>query len=273
MLIDKNRGYTVQLETFSEEIIISTSVNYTELLRANSFRLSLSMDTPIQWYSPRVWSYDIYMNQSHFYLLYDHIALLTDLLADWGASSLSAMEFIYTLVNNMACSSTSDTIPKTASSHPTIIKSACVRDSSSPSHPQSPIQSSASISDAASMKAMPAQLPSKFSSYAEYEQYHFIPYDTKYKIHALDFKLYLCVNQHNVINRPNDLADNSMTTTMWSYVYMYIYYLGFFVVYASRFECSFEYLYSQPQPISSVTSFNISVSILIHSEFYHASIL
>ncbi|KAI9220134.1 hypothetical protein BC828DRAFT_415928 [Blastocladiella britannica] len=136
MIVQEVVGYTIATRLSLQGINIATSVNYAELLKASSLELNLSQPAPQQWNAARTWDIGVQVSSPTLFLLRDHITLLQDLTADWGAPDV-------------------------------------------PSLPE----------------------PNPLAA--------FVSYTYAVNLSLLDVNLYLCINDHQVIDLPNDIAQNN----------------------------------------------------------------
>jgi hypothetical protein len=82
-MIATDAGYDTLFELHLDTVEISTSVNYSELLKAGLCRVSCQMPSPLKWEDLHQWTFNVTLAQTEIYLLRDHITLLTDLIKDW----------------------------------------------------------------------------------------------------------------------------------------------------------------------------------------------
>jgi hypothetical protein len=80
-----SRGYQNKLDVDVASTEISSSVNHGLLWRSGSIALDCDLSAPIAWNTLRTWMFNIKCRDLELFLLRDHLFLLTDLVADWGA--------------------------------------------------------------------------------------------------------------------------------------------------------------------------------------------
>ncbi|KAF1913034.1 hypothetical protein BDU57DRAFT_342824 [Ampelomyces quisqualis] len=79
------QGFQNKLHVDVASTEISSSVNHGLLWRSGSIALSCDLSAPVAWNSLRTWMFNIKCQDLELFLLRDHLFLLTDLVADWGA--------------------------------------------------------------------------------------------------------------------------------------------------------------------------------------------
>jgi hypothetical protein len=129
-------GYATVTGIELKNVAISSSVNYSELLRCKAVSANIHMPYTLKWNAPRTWKINIIASETSSFLLRDHITLFQDLVYDW------------TVVD--------------------------------------PISSN----EAAAV-------------------FQFVPLKYDISVEVKDLKLYLCVNELNIIDSPNDVDENS----------------------------------------------------------------
>ncbi|KAI8618133.1 hypothetical protein BC830DRAFT_1110168 [Chytriomyces sp. MP71] len=130
-MVSQPNGYKTVIAIKMSNVSLSTSLNYAELLNADTLELEMLMPSPVKWNGERTWKYNISTKGAKVWFLMDHVSFLQD------------------LANDM-------------------------------SHSPSP--------------ANPAL---------------FVPIAYEYEVSLHDTDVYLCTNQHNVIQVANDVEENS----------------------------------------------------------------
>lgn len=78
-------GFSGKLDVDIPGAEISSSVNHGLLWRSGPVTVSCDLSTPLGWNALRKWYFHICCRELELFLLRDHLFLLTDLVADWGA--------------------------------------------------------------------------------------------------------------------------------------------------------------------------------------------
>ncbi|KAJ3020596.1 UNVERIFIED_CONTAM: hypothetical protein HDU68_010096 [Siphonaria sp. JEL0065] len=79
-------GYNSVISLRIENLSLTTSMNYTELLAAETFELECLLQSPLKWNGERVWKYNLCLNNSKLHYLQDHMTLIQDLSSDLSYS-------------------------------------------------------------------------------------------------------------------------------------------------------------------------------------------
>ena len=84
-MVASNKGFGNKLDVSIKSTEISSSVNHALLWRSGSIALDCDLSAPLAWNALRTWMFNIKCQDLELFLLRDHLFLLTDLVADWGA--------------------------------------------------------------------------------------------------------------------------------------------------------------------------------------------
>lgn len=84
-MVASNKGFGNKLDVSIASTEISSSVNHGLLWRSGSIGLDCDLSAPLAWNTLRTWMFNIKCQDLELFLLRDHLFLLTDLVADWGA--------------------------------------------------------------------------------------------------------------------------------------------------------------------------------------------
>ncbi|TBU47302.1 hypothetical protein BD309DRAFT_511415 [Dichomitus squalens] len=84
-MIASSKGYLSMLEVHLDTVTVTSSLNDIRLLTAESCRIRSHLPTPLKWNGLRQWTFAISLRQPCFYLLRDHINMITDLGKDWSS--------------------------------------------------------------------------------------------------------------------------------------------------------------------------------------------
>lgn len=84
-MVASNRGFGNKLAVSVKSTEISSSVNHGLLWRSGAIALDCDLSAPLAWNTLRTWMFNIKCHDLELFLLRDHLFLLTDLVADWGA--------------------------------------------------------------------------------------------------------------------------------------------------------------------------------------------
>ncbi|KAH9985984.1 hypothetical protein BJV74DRAFT_946145 [Russula compacta] len=79
------QGYHPHLKVHLNNVTVSSSLNDIRLLATKSCEISGEMPSPLKWDAGRQWIFTVSLSQPIFYLLRDHINMLTDLGKDWNS--------------------------------------------------------------------------------------------------------------------------------------------------------------------------------------------
>ncbi|KAH7385545.1 hypothetical protein DE146DRAFT_769584 [Phaeosphaeria sp. MPI-PUGE-AT-0046c] len=79
------KGFQNKLDVDIGSTEISSSVNHGLLWRSGSIALNCDLSAPVAWNTLRTWMFNIKCRDLELFILRDHLFLLTDLVADWGA--------------------------------------------------------------------------------------------------------------------------------------------------------------------------------------------
>jgi hypothetical protein len=79
------QGYQSKVDVDIPNTEISSSVNHGLLWRSGAIALDCDLSNPLGWNTLRKWMFNIKCRDLELFLLRDHLFLLTDLVADWGA--------------------------------------------------------------------------------------------------------------------------------------------------------------------------------------------
>ncbi|TDL24302.1 hypothetical protein BD410DRAFT_116796 [Rickenella mellea] len=78
-------GYDASMTMSILNISMTSSLNDIVLLKAEAGSLSCHLPAPLVWNDPRLWSFTIGLRSPIWYILRDHINMLTDLGKDWSS--------------------------------------------------------------------------------------------------------------------------------------------------------------------------------------------
>ncbi|KAF9693199.1 hypothetical protein EKO04_008706 [Ascochyta lentis] len=84
-MVASDKGFGNKLDVSIASTEISSSVNHGLLWRSGSIALDCDLSAPLAWNTLRTWMFNIKCQDLELFLLRDHLFLLTDLVADWGA--------------------------------------------------------------------------------------------------------------------------------------------------------------------------------------------
>lgn len=84
-MVASSNGFGNKLDVSIKSTEISSSVNHGLLWRSGSIALDCDLAAPLSWNTLRTWMFNIKCQDLELFLLRDHLFLLTDLVADWGA--------------------------------------------------------------------------------------------------------------------------------------------------------------------------------------------
>lgn len=84
-MVASEEGFGNKLDVSITSTEISSSVNHGLLWRSGSIALGCDLSAPLAWNTLRTWIFNIKCQDLELFLLRDHLFLLTDLVADWGA--------------------------------------------------------------------------------------------------------------------------------------------------------------------------------------------
>ncbi|KAJ4317613.1 Macrophage colony-stimulating factor 1 receptor [Neodidymelliopsis sp. IMI 364377] len=84
-MVATDRGFGNKLDVSIASTEISSSVNHGLLWRSGPIALTCDLSAPLAWNTLRTWMFNIKCQDLELFLLRDHLFLLTDLVADWGA--------------------------------------------------------------------------------------------------------------------------------------------------------------------------------------------
>jgi hypothetical protein len=84
-MVASNQGFGSKLAVSIKSTEISSSVNHGLLWRSGAIALDCDLAAPLAWNTLRTWLFNIKCQDLELFLLRDHLFLLTDLIADWGA--------------------------------------------------------------------------------------------------------------------------------------------------------------------------------------------
>ncbi|ORZ34220.1 hypothetical protein BCR44DRAFT_106556, partial [Catenaria anguillulae PL171] len=171
MLTQRTLGSTTSAHVQLDAVTLASSVNYVDLLASRSVTVNVAMPSPQVWNAPRTWDVGVALDAPVVHLLRDHITLIQDLVADWGAVDVR--------------------IPRP------------------PGHPLGV----------------------------------FVPFTYRVKVSVKDIELRLCVNELNVIDVPNDLAENN-----------------YYIIHAHSLAATVTIPLTRFQPTTTPVSFSITLS-------------
>ncbi|KAI8993910.1 hypothetical protein BD414DRAFT_436222, partial [Trametes punicea] len=83
-MVASSLGYLSVLEVHLDTITVTSSLNDTRLLTAETCRVRSHLPAPLKWNGLRQWTFAISLRQPCLYLLRDHINMFTDLGKDWS---------------------------------------------------------------------------------------------------------------------------------------------------------------------------------------------
>jgi hypothetical protein len=78
-------GYEPLLEVHLDSVAISSSLNDTRFVEAESCRVRAELPSPLAWKAARQWTFGITLRTTVIFLLRDHINMFTDLSKDWSS--------------------------------------------------------------------------------------------------------------------------------------------------------------------------------------------
>ncbi|GBB97022.1 hypothetical protein RclHR1_00290020 [Rhizophagus clarus] len=84
-MVFTEEGYSNSLDITLENVVVQSSVNFSNLLTARQCRIRCDLPNPIIWNQARRWDFDMHFTDARIYLLRDHITLLQDLIRDWAS--------------------------------------------------------------------------------------------------------------------------------------------------------------------------------------------
>ncbi|KAL1651722.1 Macrophage colony-stimulating factor 1 receptor [Didymella pomorum] len=84
-MVASEKGFGNKLSVSIPSTEISSSVNHGLLWRSGHIGLTCDLSAPLAWNTLRTWMFNIKCQDLELFLLRDHLFLLTDLVADWGA--------------------------------------------------------------------------------------------------------------------------------------------------------------------------------------------
>ncbi|KAH6629453.1 hypothetical protein C7974DRAFT_394507 [Boeremia exigua] len=84
-MVASSKGFGNKLDVSVKSTEISSSVNHGLLWRSGPIALDCDLSAPVAWNTLRTWMFHIKCQDLDLFLLRDHLFLLTDLVADWGA--------------------------------------------------------------------------------------------------------------------------------------------------------------------------------------------
>ncbi|ORY50868.1 hypothetical protein BCR33DRAFT_712841 [Rhizoclosmatium globosum] len=79
-------GYSTVISMKMENLVLSTSLNYAELLRAEAVELDCFLKSPLKWNGERIWNYNVHIENGKLHYLMDHMTLIQDLTSDLSYS-------------------------------------------------------------------------------------------------------------------------------------------------------------------------------------------
>ena len=85
-LVTMENGYRNNITLNLQGIEMTSSVNHGLLWRSQSQSISCDLSNPLGWSTLRKWHVYVQDNNSEFFILRDHIFLLTDLINDWTSA-------------------------------------------------------------------------------------------------------------------------------------------------------------------------------------------
>ncbi|QDS70918.1 hypothetical protein FKW77_006598 [Venturia effusa] len=87
-MVATSRGYQSDVSVEIRGLEISTSINHGLLWRSGVTTVACDTSVPLGWNALREWKFDIVNDDLELYILRDHLFLMTDVIADWGAGPL-----------------------------------------------------------------------------------------------------------------------------------------------------------------------------------------
>ncbi|PHH73402.1 hypothetical protein CDD80_3841 [Ophiocordyceps camponoti-rufipedis] len=87
-MLASTSGYKTNVNIDLPSAELSTSVNHDLLYRCGAQRITCNMPMPLSWNSLRIWHVTVDSDDLDLFLLRDHVFLLADLIADWGAGAM-----------------------------------------------------------------------------------------------------------------------------------------------------------------------------------------
>ncbi|KAJ3382647.1 hypothetical protein HDU92_004650 [Lobulomyces angularis] len=93
LVIDKS-GYNMGFNVNLQNLMINTSLNYSNLLETSCLLIYGDLQFPIEWNESRLWDFSVSIQESNIWLLRDHITLVTDLIKDFSSPSLGLDYFV-----------------------------------------------------------------------------------------------------------------------------------------------------------------------------------
>ncbi|KAL1953967.1 hypothetical protein VTO42DRAFT_1883 [Malbranchea cinnamomea] len=83
IVASSEEGYQSRLDIFLHGSKMTSSINHGLLWKSGKQTISCDLPNPLEWNSLRTWNFDIKSQGIDFFLLRDHIFLLTDMVNDW----------------------------------------------------------------------------------------------------------------------------------------------------------------------------------------------
>ncbi|KAJ8107241.1 hypothetical protein OPT61_g9001 [Boeremia exigua] len=84
-MVASSKGFGNKLDVSIKSTEIFSSVNHGLLWRSGPIALDCDLSAPLAWNTLRTWMFSIKCQDLELFILRDHLFLLTDLVADWGA--------------------------------------------------------------------------------------------------------------------------------------------------------------------------------------------
>jgi hypothetical protein len=85
------KGYEPVLEVHLDSLAVSSSLNDTRFIQAESCRIRAEMPSPLAWKASRQWVFGVTLRTPVLYLLRDHINMFTDLSKDWSSGPVTPL--------------------------------------------------------------------------------------------------------------------------------------------------------------------------------------
>ncbi|KAJ3075032.1 hypothetical protein HDU98_009476 [Podochytrium sp. JEL0797] len=85
-LITSETGYESVISMKMENLVVTTSLNYAEVVKAECLEVNCLLNSPVKWNGERIWNYNVSIDNSKLYYLMDHLTLVQDLMRDLSYS-------------------------------------------------------------------------------------------------------------------------------------------------------------------------------------------
>ncbi|KAF8423097.1 hypothetical protein EV426DRAFT_603841 [Tirmania nivea] len=84
-MVASETGYGNKLQFDFKNCEVRTSVNNGLFLKADQLAMVGDLSNPLEWNGPRHWTFNLTSRSPKFFLLREHVTLLTDLIGDWAS--------------------------------------------------------------------------------------------------------------------------------------------------------------------------------------------